>query len=117
MKYGWERDNFFINPFFFLGQIWQDLTRQSAKTELALACFLVSIDRSCTLLEQVRNNKEKTPLDLLEADPQNDLLADLLRSYQYQSHSTQLEYVDKILSLILRNKSKLVERINVFKYN
>lgn len=68
--------------------IWQNLARQGAKTELALVCFLVSVDRSCTLLEQVRNSKSKTPLDLLEADTET---ADLLRSYQYQSHSTQLE--------------------------
>lgn len=73
------------------GQIWQNLARQGAKTELALACFLVSVDRSCKLLEQVKNNKDKTPLDLLEGNPQAALLADLLRSYKYQSHSTQLE--------------------------
>ncbi|XP_018058447.1 PREDICTED: E3 ubiquitin-protein ligase MIB2 [Atta colombica] len=71
--------------------IWQNLARQGAKTELALACFLVSVDRSCKLLEQVRNNKDKTALDLLESNPQAALLADLLRSYKYQSHSTQLE--------------------------
>ncbi|XP_024871262.1 serine/threonine-protein phosphatase 6 regulatory ankyrin repeat subunit B-like [Temnothorax curvispinosus] len=71
--------------------IWQNLARQGAKTELALACFLVSVDRSCKLLEQVRNNKDKTPLDLLEGNPQAALLADLLRSFKYQSHSTQLE--------------------------
>ncbi|XP_029678804.1 E3 ubiquitin-protein ligase MIB2-like [Formica exsecta] len=71
--------------------IWQSLARQSTKTELALACFLVSVDRSCKLLEQIRNNKDKTPLDLLEGNPQTALLVDLLRSYKYQSHSTQLE--------------------------
>ncbi|XP_071640972.1 uncharacterized protein [Temnothorax longispinosus] len=71
--------------------IWQNLARQGAKTELALACFLVSVDRSCKLLEQVRNNKDKTPLDLLEGNPQAALLADLLRSFKYQSHSTQLK--------------------------
>ncbi|CAL7942292.1 unnamed protein product [Xylocopa violacea] len=71
--------------------IWQNLARQGAKTELALACFLVSRDRTCTLLEHVRNSKNKTPLDLLEADPQIAPYADLLRCYQYQSHSTQLE--------------------------
>lgn len=80
-----------MNLFLSFGQIWQALARQGAKTELALACFLVSIDRSCTLLEQVKNHKEKTPLDLLEADPQATQLTDLLRSYQYQSHSTQIE--------------------------
>ncbi|KAG7197136.1 hypothetical protein KM043_007222 [Ampulex compressa] len=71
--------------------IWQNLARQGAKTELALSCFLVSVDRSCVLLEQVRNSENKTPMDLLEADPQMALYADLLRSYQYQSHSTQIE--------------------------
>ena len=71
--------------------IWLSLARQSAKTELALACFLVSVDRSCTLLEHARNSKSKTPLDLLEADPQIAQCADLLRCYQYQSHSVQLE--------------------------
>ncbi|EFN80905.1 E3 ubiquitin-protein ligase MIB2 isoform X2 [Harpegnathos saltator] len=71
--------------------IWQALARQGAKTELALACFLVSIDVSCTLLETAKNHKEKTPLDLLEADPQASQLADLLRSYRYQNHNTQLE--------------------------
>ena len=75
-----------------LSQIWQNLTRQGAKTELALACFLVSVDRNCTLLEHARNSKNKTPLDLLEADPQLAPYADLLRCYQYQSQS-QLEYV------------------------
>ncbi|XP_070516518.1 E3 ubiquitin-protein ligase MIB2 isoform X3 [Cardiocondyla obscurior] len=71
--------------------IWQNLARQGAKTELALACFLVSVDRSCKLLDQVKNNKDKTPLDLLEGNPQAAQLADILRSYKYQSHSTQLE--------------------------
>lgn len=68
--------------FLFLGQIWQALARQGAKTELALACFLVSVDYSCTLLDKVKNHKEKTPLDLLEADPQAAQLVQLLRSYQ-----------------------------------
>ncbi|XP_011869060.1 PREDICTED: E3 ubiquitin-protein ligase MIB2-like isoform X2 [Vollenhovia emeryi] len=71
--------------------IWQKLARQGARTELALACFLVSMDRSCKLLEQFRNNKDQTPLDLLEGTPQAALLANLLRSYKYQGHSTQLE--------------------------
>nr|XP_012144811.1 PREDICTED: E3 ubiquitin-protein ligase MIB2 isoform X1 [Megachile rotundata] len=71
--------------------IWQTLARQNVKTELALACFLVSVDRSCTLLEHVKNSKNKTPLDLLEADPRIAPYADILRCYQYQSHSTQLE--------------------------
>ncbi|KOC64396.1 E3 ubiquitin-protein ligase MIB2 [Habropoda laboriosa] len=71
--------------------IWQNLARQNAKTELALACFLVSVDRSCTLLEHMKNSKNKTPLDLLEADPQIAAYTDLVRCYQYQSHSTELE--------------------------
>lgn len=72
--------------------IWQNLAGQEAKTELALACFLVSVDRSRTLLEHARNSKNKTPLDLLEDDPQLAPYADLLRYYQHQSHSDpQLE--------------------------
>ncbi|OAD58844.1 E3 ubiquitin-protein ligase MIB2 [Eufriesea mexicana] len=71
--------------------IWQNLSRQGARTELALACFLVSVDKSYTLLDHVRNSKNKTPLDFLEADSQIAPYADLLRCYQYQSHSTQLE--------------------------
>ncbi|XP_011869130.1 PREDICTED: E3 ubiquitin-protein ligase MIB2-like [Vollenhovia emeryi] len=75
--------------------IWQKLARQGAKTELALACFLVSVDKSGTLLEKARNNQKKTPLNLLEGAPQAALLADLLRSYKYQGHSTQLEIENK----------------------
>ncbi|XP_076300738.1 E3 ubiquitin-protein ligase mind bomb 2 isoform X1 [Lasioglossum baleicum] len=71
--------------------IWQNLARQGIKTELALACFLVSVDSVCSLLEHARNSKSKTPLDLLEMDPQLAPYADLLRCYQYQSHRTQLE--------------------------
>ncbi|XP_011696266.1 PREDICTED: E3 ubiquitin-protein ligase MIB2-like isoform X2 [Wasmannia auropunctata] len=71
--------------------IWQNLARQGAKTELALACFLVSVDKSCKVLEQVINNNDKTPLDLLEGNPQATRLAGLLRSYKYQNHRTQLE--------------------------
>ncbi|XP_026669972.1 E3 ubiquitin-protein ligase MIB2 isoform X2 [Ceratina calcarata] len=71
--------------------IWQNLARQEAKTELALACFLVSVDRSRTLLEHVRNSKNKTPLDLLEEDAQLAPYADLLRCYEYQNRSDPLE--------------------------
>ncbi|XP_033337501.2 E3 ubiquitin-protein ligase mind bomb 2 isoform X2 [Megalopta genalis] len=69
---------------------WQNLARQGIKTELALACYLVSVDRSCTLLEHARNSKSKTPLDLLEAEPQLAPYTDLLRCYQY-SHRAPLE--------------------------
>ncbi|XP_066603887.1 E3 ubiquitin-protein ligase MIB2 isoform X2 [Prorops nasuta] len=69
--------------------IWQRLAKQGAKTELALACFLVSVDRSCALLDQ-KNSKNKTPLDLLHG-PQAALHTELLQSYQYQSHRTLLE--------------------------
>lgn len=61
------------------------------KTELALVCFLVNMDRSCTLLEHARNSKNKTPLDLLETDSQLASYINLIRCYQYQSHNTQLE--------------------------
>ncbi|XP_078043015.1 E3 ubiquitin-protein ligase mind bomb 2 isoform X2 [Augochlora pura] len=69
---------------------WQNLARQGIKTELALACYLVSVDRSCSLLEHARNSKSKTPLDLLEADPQLAPYTDLLRCYQF-SHRAPLE--------------------------
>ncbi|XP_031846434.1 E3 ubiquitin-protein ligase mind bomb 2 isoform X2 [Nomia melanderi] len=71
--------------------IWQNLARQGTKTELALACFLVSVDRSGTLLEHAKNSKNKTPMDILKEDRQLAQYADLLRCYQYQSHGTQLE--------------------------
>ncbi|XP_076233419.1 E3 ubiquitin-protein ligase mind bomb 2 isoform X1 [Calliopsis andreniformis] len=77
--------------------IWQNLTSQGSKTELALACFLVSVDRSCTLLEHAKNSKNKTPLDLLEADPQIAPYADLLRCYQYQSQNVQLEIENAVV--------------------
>lgn len=71
--------------------IWQNLARQGVKTELALVCFLVNVDRSCTLLEHARNSKNKTPLDLLETDSQLAPYINLIRCYQYQSHNNQLE--------------------------
>ncbi|XP_012543706.1 E3 ubiquitin-protein ligase MIB2 [Monomorium pharaonis] len=72
--------------------IWENLTSvEDGKTELALACFLVSVDRSCKLLEQARNNRGKTPLDLLEGSSQANLFINILRSYKYQNNSTRLE--------------------------
>ncbi|XP_015433480.1 PREDICTED: E3 ubiquitin-protein ligase MIB2 [Dufourea novaeangliae] len=71
--------------------IWQNLARQNTKTELALACYLVSIDRSGTLLEHAKNSKNKTPLELLEADPQLAPYTDLLRCYLFQNQNAQLE--------------------------
>ncbi|XP_012288301.1 E3 ubiquitin-protein ligase MIB2 [Orussus abietinus] len=73
--------------------IWQNLASQNGRTELALACFLVSVDTSGLLLEQAKNAKGKTPLDLLQSDPEAVQLADLLRTYQSQrhSHGSQLE--------------------------
>lgn len=50
---------------------------------MALACYLVSVDNSGhLLLDQVRNTKGKSALDLLQADPECAALTDLLRSYQ-----------------------------------
>lgn len=72
-------------------QIWQTLTRQGAKSELALACFLVSVDKTRTLLEHAKNSKSKTPLDLLNEDSQVGVLTKLLKSYEYQSNNAQLE--------------------------
>ncbi|XP_011684661.1 PREDICTED: E3 ubiquitin-protein ligase MIB1-like [Wasmannia auropunctata] len=71
--------------------IWQNLARQGAQTELALACFLISADRSCKLLMQVKNNKNKTPFDLLEGNQQVAVLAYFLGFCKCQSYSTQLE--------------------------
>lgn len=72
-------------------QIWQTLTRQGAKSELALACFLVSVDKTRTILEHAKNTKNKTPLDLLNEDSQVAVLAKLLKSYEYQSNNGQIE--------------------------
>ncbi|XP_015600108.1 E3 ubiquitin-protein ligase MIB2 [Cephus cinctus] len=66
----------------FIHAIWQDLARQGAKTEMALACFLVSVDTTELLLDQTRNSKGKTALDLLETDPDAPALTALLLSYQ-----------------------------------
>lgn len=49
---------------------------------MALVCFLVSVDTSGHLLDQVRNAKGKSALDLLQADPECAALTELLRSYQ-----------------------------------
>ncbi|KAL2738045.1 E3 ubiquitin-protein ligase MIB2-like isoform X3 [Vespula squamosa] len=71
--------------------IWQTLTRQGAKSELALACFLVSLDKTRTLLEHAKNSKNKTPLDLLNEDSQVGVLTKLLKSYEYQTNNAQIE--------------------------
>ncbi|XP_014603514.1 PREDICTED: E3 ubiquitin-protein ligase MIB2 [Polistes canadensis] len=71
--------------------IWQTLTTQKAKSELALACFLVSVDKTRTLLEHAKNSKNKTPLDLLNEDSQVTVCTKLLKSYEYQSNNVQLE--------------------------
>lgn len=63
-------------------QIWENLIRQGAKTELTVACFLVSHDTSGTLLEQAKNSNDKTPLDLLLSQPKLAPFADLVKSYK-----------------------------------
>ncbi|XP_046592111.1 E3 ubiquitin-protein ligase MIB2 isoform X2 [Neodiprion lecontei] len=69
------------SEFSVIHAISQNLLRRGARPEMALACFLVSSDNSGLLLEQVRNTKGKSALDLLHADPEYAALADLLRSY------------------------------------
>lgn len=66
--------------------IWLNLARQNTKTEFALTCYLISQDRSGNLLEQAKNSKGKSPLDLLQSD-EDPSLPDVLRSYYNQSNS------------------------------
>ncbi|XP_043466161.1 E3 ubiquitin-protein ligase MIB2 isoform X2 [Leptopilina heterotoma] len=66
--------------------IWLNLARQNTKTEFALTCYLISQDRSGNLLEQAKNSKGKSPLDLLQSD-EDPSLPDVLRSYYNQNNS------------------------------
>ncbi|KAJ8668122.1 hypothetical protein QAD02_009785 [Eretmocerus hayati] len=67
--------------------IWQDLARRRAKTELTLACFLISNDSSGTIFDQTKNSKGKTPRDLLvgdsvQSESELESLVNLIKSYQ-----------------------------------
>lgn len=49
-----------------------------------MICFLVNFDRSGdNILENARNKKGKTPLELLQNDPDYTKIAELLRSFKY----------------------------------
>ncbi|XP_012258103.2 E3 ubiquitin-protein ligase MIB2 isoform X2 [Athalia rosae] len=70
------------SEFSLVHAIRQNLIRQGVRPEMALTCFLVSVDNTGLLLEQVRNVKGKSALDLLQTDPECSAVTDLLRSYQ-----------------------------------
>jgi hypothetical protein len=65
-----------------LPQIWQALNAKGAKTELALACFLVSSDSSGSIFEELKNAKGETPSDLLQADAELAPWLETVRSYR-----------------------------------
>ena len=70
--------------FFSIFKVWQELNQQGVRTELTLICFFVSQDTSGTMLEQARNRRNKTPIDLLSLDLEFAPYLDIVRSYKGQ---------------------------------
>ncbi|XP_057330330.1 E3 ubiquitin-protein ligase MIB2-like isoform X1 [Microplitis mediator] len=66
-----------------INAIWEDLVNANAPSELALACFLVSVENHGAFLMQVKNSKGKVPVDLMPLERSDINFTDLLRSYFY----------------------------------
>ncbi|KAK0078776.1 hypothetical protein PV325_002110, partial [Microctonus aethiopoides] len=59
----------------------QDLVNLNGPTELALACFLVSVENNGALLLQAQNSKGKTPTELFTPEQSERGFADLMQCY------------------------------------
>ncbi|XP_014209695.1 E3 ubiquitin-protein ligase MIB2 [Copidosoma floridanum] len=71
-----------------LHAIHQSLMQQGVRTELTLACFLMSVDSSGLMFEQAKNSKGLTPQDLLLADATLAPFVNVVKSYRQQSHGS-----------------------------